>query len=685
MARYSTRLYDTFLYGAGFVAGLTVEPFEALAVDYDRVVLRYTQPSGPITRFRIVRSQEGIPETQEDGVLVVDEAYETNPIAEIKTITDSEDLSPGTFIPFTPGQYVYYAAWALVSNEWVLCGTTFTVMVRQGKEILEDGTELSDTHTKLLSLLPRLYTSASSDPLDEINYSSDLARFLFGFSYSLDELLTYIDLLVPDYTQRNLSPSRLEFKAQELGISPENRLSTKQQHRLVRDAIQLYTQKGTPQALQKFVEDITGYDARIELSPNLLLSIQDSTFQKTIGNWKTYGDCTLTSVRNVIPPTEDNSVDRLYSGRVIISDEYSRVSNGVAKPLLYGIPVDEGDEYTFSFYHSHLNQDAGVSVTASVQWFDYRGNKINQTKQEEPIVSTDEWQKNEFTVIAPAGAIRAGIEILFDGTGTVYLDMIQFAVSSVEDYYEPRQAIVTLFPSKKNLLVNPSFETFTEPGEEDSYGEFLGWGVTATNVTQEEYGEETAEPIGVLSAGNNFAQIETLTDTITTIETVIEPREFECFWYTFSIYARSIDGALPLTLGMTIEDTNPEATFPSSTKEESILLTDEWQRFSVTACVSGMFIDEQITAYLAGETGGQTIQLDMAQIEPKFSKSDYFDGSHIVIGGEWEADANESESYLYENRIFKMIRLQNEIENFLPTNTPYVVKTLTSTEFSGVS
>jgi hypothetical protein len=685
MARYNTRLYNTFLYGQGFVAGLTVEPFEALAVDYDRVVLRYTQPSGLIKRFRIVRSQEGIPETQEDGILVVDEVYETEPFAEAKVITDGDGVTPGTFIPFTPGQYVYYAAWALVEEGWVLCGTTFTVMVREGKEILEDGTELADTHTKLLSLLPRLYTSEVFDPLDDINYSSDLARFLFGFSYSLDELLTYIDLLIPDYTQRNLSPSRLEFKSAELGISPENRPSTKQQKRLVRDAIPIYSEKGTPRSLERFVQDLTGFDVSIDISPNLLLSIQDSTFQTTIGNWKTYGNCVLTSVRNVIPPTEENSVDSLYSGKVVISDEYSRIANGVSKPLLYGIPVDEGNSYTLSFYHSYLNQESGVSVTASVQWFDYRGTKINQEQQETPIASTDEWTKNSFTVIAPEGAIRAGIEILFDGTGTVYVDMVQFAVSTVEEYYEPRQAIVTLFPTKKNLLVNPSFETFTEPGEEDLYGTFLGWEVTASDVTQELYTLEEVPPAGVLNAGNNFAQITTVTEGTTTITTVIEPREFECFWYTFSAYIRSVDGATPLTIGMVIEDVNPDATLESSIKEESILVTDEWQRFSVTACVSGMFIDEKITAYITGETGGQTLQIDMAQIEPKFSTSDYFDGNHITLGSEWEAEAHESESYLYENIGFKMIRLFNEIEDFLPTNTPYVVKTITTTEFSGVA
>jgi len=685
MARYFTRLYDTFLYGQGFVAGLTVEPFEALAVDYDRVVVRYTQPSGDIKRFRIVRSQEGIPETAEDGILVVDEAYDSPPFAESRTVTDADGVSPGNFIPFTPGQYVYYAAWALLDDAWVLCGTTFTVMVREGKEVLEDGTELADSHTKLLSLLPRLYTSDSYDPLDEINYDSDLARFLFGFTYSLDEFLTYIDLLVPDYSQRNLSPSRLEFKSQELGLPSENRPSTKQQKRLVRDAIPIYSEKGTARSLQRFVQNLTGYAASITVSPNLLLSVQDSSFYKTSGNWVTYGDCAISSVRNVSPPSETNSVDRLYSGRVVVSDEYARIGNGITKPLLYGIPVSEGEPYTFSFYHSHLNQDSGVSVTAGIQWFDYRGSKISQVREDSATASTDEWEKVELTATAPLGAVRAGIEVLFTGLGTVYVDMFQLALGEETEYYEPRQAIITLFPTKKNLIDNPSFETFEEAGESDPYGTFLGWDITADDVTQETYGEETVAPIGVLNPGTKYAEITTVNEGTTEISTFVEPREFQCFWYTFSFYAKSTGGSIPLTIGLTIEDTEPESSQEPSIKEEEILVTDEWQRFSVTACVSGLFIDEKVTAFINGETGGQVLHLDMAQIEPKFSKSDYFDGSHITLGSEWEDTAHQSESYLYENRLFKVIRLQNEIENYLPANTPYTVKTLASEEFSGIS
>jgi len=695
MARYATRLYDTFLYGQGFVAGLTVEPFEALAVDYNQVVLRYVQPSGDIYRFRIVRSQEGIPETAEDGIVIVDEAYENPPFAAEKSIIDGDGFV-GNFISFTQGQYVYYAAWALIDDGWFLCGVTSTVMVKQHREVLEDGTQLADTHTKVLSLLPRLYTSPVFDPLDEIDYDSDLARFLFGFSYSLDEMLTYIDLLVPDYTQRNLSIDRLNFKSRELGIAPENRPSTKQQKRLVRDAIELYSQKGTVRSLRKFVQDITGYEAEVGVSPNLLLSTQDSTFRGSVGAWKTYGDCTLETSRNVVPPIEENAVDLRFSGKVIINDEYSRIANGLTKPLLYGIPVSEGETYTFSFYHSYLNQDPGVSVTAGVQWFDYRGNKISQERQDTPEASTDGWQQDVFTVTAPAGAIRAAIEVLFTGTGTVYVDMFQFALGEVTEYYEPRQAVITLFPSKKNLLTNPSFENFDEGEgllsfEGDSLlsfegePEFPGWSITADSFSQKAFDEENPAPLGVFTPGAFYAEIITSDNGTTEISTAIEPREFECYWYTFTIYAKSADDMIPLTLRLTIEDTQEGATLPNSIKEEQILVTNEWQRFSVTACVSGMFIDEKVTATIVGDTLGQTLHLDMAQIEPTFGFTDYFDGTHVALGARWGAQPQNSESYLYENIVDKRTRLRNEIENFLPLNTPYVVKTLTATEFSGVS
>jgi len=698
LARYSTKFYDTFFYGEGFNAGLIVEPFVALTLDYNIVKISYTRPGGFFSRFRIVRNQEGIPETAEDGVIIIDEGYTGEVFSEIRSFRDGVDNTVGDVQLFAEGRFVYYAAWVLLDDGWFLCGVTDTLIPRKHAEILEDGTELADSHTKFLSLIPRAYLSDRFNPVDEINYSSDLARFLYGFSFTIDELLTYLDLLLPDHTQLNLSLEQLEAKALELGIPAETRPSTKFQRRLVRDALQLYAEKGTPEGIRKFVRDLTGFETQVDTSPNLLLSIQDSSFVGSVGSWKPYGDCTISAVRSIVPPEDENSIDKIFTAKVVVQDEYARIATGLIKPLLSGVPVSEGEAYIFSFSHTYGPEEAGVSVSGSLRWYDFRGTLIESEEMEEPVESTDEWVRTAFEFVAPEGAVKAALEIKFYGTGTVYLDLIQLAESPeseldeeeeeevIDDkYYEPRQAIITLFPTKKNLITNPSFEEFVEPEEEAPYGEFTGWEINAANVEQEFYGEEEDEPVGVLNPGLSFAKITTNDNELTEISTAIEPREDECFWYTFSFYARCPDDIIPATISLTIEDDDDEPSAPPSVFEKNIAVTDEWQRFSMTACVSGLYLDEKITAKISGNTLGQILYLDMAQIEPITRPSDYFDGSHATVGAEWVGEEHESETHLYENRIFKLNRLRKELKNFLSFNTPYVVKTLTSTEFSGVS
>jgi hypothetical protein len=73
------------VYGGAALPSLSVEPFTALTVDYDQVELSWVNPVGDFRRFRLLRSQEGIPDTEEDGLILYDSAT----VPSFTTFTDN--------------------------------------------------------------------------------------------------------------------------------------------------------------------------------------------------------------------------------------------------------------------------------------------------------------------------------------------------------------------------------------------------------------------------------------------------------------------------------------------------------------------------------------------------------------------------------------------------------------------
>jgi hypothetical protein len=192
-----------------------------------------------------------------------------------------------------PGKFTYYSIWLYLTgdDEWFQVGDVTALIAGKHETPLStvegSGVFLGrtrNTHEKLMDLLPRVFTSDSQGTLDEVDTTSALYNFLYGFSYSLDEALTYIDLLQPRHDASNYSPELLAAKAYELDALVSNRPSTRYLRRLVREAEYIYSRKGTSGALATYLEALTGYNTTVVASPNLFLSNQDSTFR----DWSSY-------------------------------------------------------------------------------------------------------------------------------------------------------------------------------------------------------------------------------------------------------------------------------------------------------------------------------------------------------------------------------------------------------------
>lgn len=467
------------LYGAGVgLPSLSVQPFSGVALDYDLVEVTWLPPSSTsIVSLRLTRNQDGIPDSPEDGALLVEDIPPSNYTdkyfqvdGKVKFVDDGTSNSGESF-PLVPGRHTYYSIWILLSdetysNEWVLAGVTRVTVPESHQTRVDQGTSPT-LHEKFLDLLPRVLTTPELNPMGSVDYDSDLSKFMSAITFTFDELLTEIDLLLPNWDFTNLPPELLNAVAYNYGLSPETRLSTTYQKKLLREIIGIYEQKGTLDALVTFVESLTGFVASVQESPNLMLDSASSTFYKGIGDWTVTNGATISSVTEQVPPTSaqssaeeiDRRIDNQYTGKVAVTAANAAILLGSNSPKLQGIPVSPGEAYTFSFYQ---NTVTSLNYAITISWYNMYG-KLISSSSTTTVAATGSWSRvSSDPQIAPDTAEYASIKVQFSATSTaIYLDMMQFSIPEYDTYYEARGIGIGLTSQKVNYLTNPSFETNT--------------------------------------------------------------------------------------------------------------------------------------------------------------------------------------------------------------------------------
>jgi len=707
MARYNTFNYgDVVYYGATAAALYSATPFTATPIDYDKIAVEWVMPGSianyTYSRLRLVRNQDYPSETQEDGIVIYDVVSPFTNSGYAYGVDGTLKDADGILFPaLKPGRYVYYSIWILKTTDgntfWDKIADTSTVLARSHDTLLSNTddsvspaglsaaevevlrtnlvnnatTRTQTTHQKFLELLPRVYTTANESPLDIVDETSDLSRFLKGFTYTLDEIFTFADLLLPTRDATNYSADLLRAKSFELGITADNQRSQKIQQKLVREARYITSRKGTALALETLAESMTGFNTVVQSFSNLMLSAQDSSFYKGIGNWKTVGGCTLTVEKVNIPPVKtdftpdlDKAIDFIYSGKVVTSAANAQITNGNLSPITQGIPVKAGTSYTFSAYVQNSNSG---TVTPTIRWYSVSGSFISSSTTTAWSTSSS-WVKRTLTATAPTGAVYASTELKFNSSSqTYYLDMMQFAVDNATVFEEARVANVHLSPVKINYIVNPSFESNKS-----------NWTITDSGSST-----VTDSPSDIVAGTKSLPATISTTQKIETVVTsgsgelaipsvVTDERVVSKYgdYYTYSFYAKkSTSGTLNATITFAVTSGSL-----SKSVSKSIAITNTWKRYSVQTYIESAYVAPTLTLTLLGVDSG-VILFDAAQLERAYSPTDYFDGSMSINGGEWSGSPNASATYVFPNKSTVVSRLATDMPSYLVSGTPYRVIT----------
>lgn len=645
MAKYGVNYYGATKYGATTKLAYSVEPMSILVLDFSRVLVSWQTPRGTFSRVRLVRNQAGFPETAEDGVIVFDE-FATEGNLSRSYLIDGED-NPES-IPFVPGRQAYYRFFLFTSDKvWRVAGSITSIIPSD-----------HDTHTQFMNSLPRVFTTAEQSPLGAVDEASDLYRFVEGLMFSQEEAMSYLDLLRPTHTGLETPFQLLAAYRSNYGLTPEPALPIKNQKRLVREALYMYSRKGTELSLGTYVESLTNFNPTITVSGNLLLSVQDSTFYNGIGNWQVNA-ATLAESDEQVPVTTDTVIDEVFTGKVTAASGSAYILLGDDFPITKGIPVNSETDYILG-YKIKSPTSAG-SVTATITWYDRTG-AVLTLDSGTSISANNTWKTKWESFTSPVDAVYASIKVEFSSAGVYYIDQIDMHAGTEEVYNEARAIDVFLNPVKTNYVYNPSFETNVTDG----------WTLDGLATIAQD------SDVSELSySGTNSAKITATGAWSFTSNTI--PIEQGTYYTVSGLIKSNAD------VSVTFVGRNDDGDIVETEDLFNIDATTNWAQFSITHLTDAL--DASVVTYellFEGDTG--TFYLDCIQFEKSIKASDYFDGNlPSEFGAVWEGDENNSNSHLYPNKLSKISRLSKTMNDWIPMNSFWIVRSYAGVEFTNLT
>jgi hypothetical protein len=649
MAKYGNVVYHGTTYGESPKLAYSVAPMSVQVINFHIAHVYWQSPSGNFSKFRLLRNQNGFSETAEDGYVVfeqmsTDGSNISGQVTRNSFFDGEENLEQ---IKLESGRQVYYTVFLFTNAKvWVKAGSATAIVPKD-----------TGATEKIVNLLPRVFTSEQISPLGTISKDSSLYKFLDGFAFTYEELLTDIELIRPTHGVDKASYSTIPGEDLNVGLSIEPNIPVINQRRLIREAFYLYSHRGLKFGIEDYAESLTGYAPVASVSPNLLLTVQDSTFYNSVGNWVATA-ATISSTTDMVPATTTNQIDTTYTCKVIASGFGSMIL-GASSPTTKGIPVNPSTQYTFGCY---LKSPASAgTITLSVQFFDKDGNSTSAYQAGTVVAANNTWKTASVTATTDATSSYAILKIAYSAAGTYYVDQVSAQLGSSVTYDEARAITLLLNPKKENYIKNPSFEIDAST-----------WTVTGATFTR-----DTDVPTDGYSGTYSGKFVAAGAWSIKTVDKIpVDPGSY----ITASMYSKSANMS-SMNMALNVYDSSDTLLF-SFTDTHSI--TPTWMRNSISGLIPSNSTASYAELKFSGTAG--TLYLDMIQAEDTYEATDYFDGSMPAeFGAVWAGTANASSTLLYPSKLIKIPRLARTLNDWVPMNAWWRITTPAGEEYNNLT
>lgn len=540
----------------------SVEPINAIALTNTTVKVTWYSPNpSDFSVLRLVRSQYAFSETQEDGDILYEYIGQNDSDTPVATeFVDGVTQSLST-VQLVSGQYAYYSVWLLLANSWKNAGQVSVLIPEEHGVTAGESGLVKSTHLKVMEMLPRVLTSVSNSPFDEVDQNSDLFKFMKGFSLAYDELLTLADLTSRSYSAKYIPDNIVLPSFKNLGLRVTSTDPTSYKKSLISKAPYLLATKGTKDALQGFIEAYTGFNAVITDTAkgpssqfnysNLLLNAQDSNFHKGgLGAWKQISNVTLSVENSSDIPTTQSGVLAGYSFKSPYRLKVVTANNGILsewrlggaasrsvvniyESLGDGIPVEAGKSYSFN-WAMELGTGTTPSVKPYIKWYDTYGTLLSTSTPANGIAPTSSWVRNTYTASAPGkkAEVESCIVDTFnpnatppipDGSTTVLATAHGFSSGDtifIEDEYAPFNGLQTISSVTTNSFEIP----FSKPGVTLSSvsSAVVGGKVTFTIGTGNAFDLVVDQQISILSGTGTLGGVTKVVEIVSSTTFIVD-------------------------------------------------------------------------------------------------------------------------------------------------------------------
>lgn len=645
MAKYGNVVYGGAKYGVTPKLAYSVEPMAITVLDFIKIQIEWQSPTGNFTKIKLVRNQFGFPENSEDGLTIWEEAATEGTVSR-SSFVDGEDNPNQT--PIVNGRQVYYTVFLFTDAKiWVNAGQITDLMP------LDHG-----VHRKIMDIIPKVFTSDIQSPLGVTDETSALYNFMGGVAFTHEQFLSQLDVLRPQHSSEGIAFSTLEQNSFSVGLVPEPALPVKNQKRLIREALYMYSHKGMKSGIDAYAESLTGFAPTTTLSTNLLLSVQDSTFYNSIGNW-TKTNAVLTSSTEQVPATGTNVIDNVYTGKLVASSS-GAMQLGNTAPITRGVPVLPSTEYTVSC--KLKSPSSAGNITLSVKFYDKDATITGTTQSATAVAANNTWKSASKTFTTPADASYVSIQIAYSAAGTYYLDQVCLQLGAAVAYDEARAISVFLDSSKINYIKNPSFEV-------DAYT----WTSTGATFTQ-----NAAVPTDGYSGTYSGQFVVATTGNIKTNYNIpVTAGKY----YTLSFYVSSSNS---VKVTGTIEFFDASNNLLEDFASE-FTITSSFSRVNLTALTDSGSEVSYAKVKIAFNYAG-TYRVDLVQFEKSQTATEYFDGSlPSDYGAVWEGTDHASYTHMYPNKPLKIPRLSKTLNDWVVPNTFWRLSTYDGVEYTNLT
>lgn len=340
------------------------------------ISVEWTWPEGDWSHFSLVRSTRSPVRRREEGQIMMETVGRVWDQYAYQTTGQPVYRDPQP----PPGEWVYYTAFVLDTNRvWTYAGEVFEVSIAD-----------YDWALRLPELLPGVSIGDLQRSLSPAQQDNDLVQFLQTPGALLDKVVTMGEAAQFYWDPIRVPPQMFPAMVQSLGYPYDPTLGLGQMRYAI-DALEGPV-SGSLDFVRTFAEGVTGCDVRAEISNNLMLDINDSSFESgsLVGTkWANSANIQLRKYENWLgkPPALYPNVEAVWFAYLTTSGTYTC---GLADPVQYGLPVATWTKARMGI-HAYKPSTTACTITLGLKLYDHLGVYLRDVTVLAAQPITEEW------------------------------------------------------------------------------------------------------------------------------------------------------------------------------------------------------------------------------------------------------------------------------------------------------